>query len=1057
MHHTSIESSPPKPRIRRWYLLPLALCLVSLPARGQVVPDATLPENSRVLQEGNNFTIQGGTERGSNLFHSFEGFSLPTGTEARFDNAPMVENIFSRVTGGSISEIDGTIRANGAANLFLLNPNGILFGPNARLEIGGSFFATTAESLLFADGTEFGTVNPEASPLLTVNVPIGLQFGAAPGAIEVEGPGHNLTTQGEMTGFAIDRGPREDLGLRVDPGRTLTLVGGDLTLTGGNLTAEEGAIELGSVGGNSRVGLNLTDTDLALAYEGVGDFQDIELSDRASVDASGPASVDDSDNGGGEIRVRGRNVRLLGDSVILSLTESLNPGRSLSVNATELVELIATGNRLIPTSLLTETRGTGSAGNLSIAANQLILQNGAQASSSTLSPGRGGNLSVNVSETVELIGTTMEGRGSSILATTDGFARGGNINISADRLVLEEEARVGTDAFPLGNDGKGAGHLNIDVRQAIVRDGGQISTATFGTGSGGDLRIRASESVEVTGTSPRAISLISTQVFAPPSPIPGQPSPPLTTGQGGDLTIETGRLVVGGGAGISTATTSVGTGGTLKLDASESIEIRGAGTVFQLDPSNNPIPLVVFSSLNALTESLGNAGDVIVNTDRLTILDGGQISTATRGPGDGGNLNVTANESINLSGVFTDSDRSSPSFLTARTIGLGDAGNLTITTDRLSVRDGAEVNVSTALSPASPPDVTREDLGAAGSLFVAANESIDVSGFGSLLTARTSGSGDAGNVTINTDRLSVRDGAQIKVSAEPPEIVPPDVTREDLGAAGSLFVNAEDIRLDTGGSLNATTTSGSEGNITLNTRDLRLRRSSGITTTATGNAIGGNITIDTDTLTALENSDISADAENNVGGRVEITADGVFLEGISGTNVNRQASLEASDITATSALGAEFDGIVEFNTPDIDPSAGLIEEPTIPPPPIRASTCSGDFEDAFVITGRGGLPPSPGQPLTSSRTWEDTSLTEVPETPGNNQSNTPNNPGAIVSPESETRASKENEPRELIEAQGWYRNEAGQVVLTAHSSRVTPSAPGFLPFSCHPFEPSGES
>ena len=878
MHDTSIEHSQPQPRIRIWNLLPLTLCLISLPARGQILPDATLPENSRVLQEGNNFTIQGGTERGSNLFHSFEGFSLPTGTEAQFDNALTVENIFSRVTGGSISEIDGTIGANGVANLFLLNPNGILFGPNARLDIGGSFFATTAESLLFTDGTEFRTVNPEASPLLTVNVPIGLQFGAVPGAIVVEGPGHNLTTQGEMTGFAIDRGPRSslgpwvDIGLRVNPGRTLALIGGNITLIRGNLTAEKGEIELGSVGSNSRVGLNFTDTALALTYEGVRDFQDIELLDQASVDASG--------TGGGEIRVRGRNVRVLGDSVILSLTEGPNPGRSLSVNATESVELIATGrlDREIPTSLLTETRGPGSAGNLSISANRLILQNGAQASSSSLSSGRGGNLSVNVAESVELTGTTMQGVSSSLFAATIGFARGGNINIRADRLVVENEARVGTDTLPFGNTGSGAGNLTVDVRQAIVRGGGQISTVTFGSGRAGDLLIHASEFVEVTGISSQSTSIISTKVSNPPPPMPGERSFPPATGQGGDLTIETNRLVVGEGAEISTGTDSNGVGGVLRVNASDSLEVSGAVILDRLDPKNNPI--LSRSSLNAVTEGQGNAGDVFVNTDRLTILDGGQISTSTRGLGRGGNLNVTANESIEVSGISTSGDRSSPSLLTARTIGPGDAGNLTVTTDLLSVRDGAQVNVS---------------------------------------------------------------GLSEDNSHDAPTIV---------GAAGSLFVNADDIRLDTEGSLNAATTSGSEGNITLNTRDLRLRRNSSITTTATENAIGGNILINTDTLVALENSNISADAGNNAGGRVEITADGVFLEGISGTNVNREASDEASDITATSALGAEFDGIVEFNTPDIDPSAGLIGEPTIPPPPIRASTCSGDFDDAFVITGR---------------------------------------------------------------------------------------------------------
>ena len=129
----------------------LLLLLPTLPVQAQINPDNTLPTSSQINPQNNIIYIEQGTVKGTNLFHSFAQFSVPDGMTAYFNNNSNIQNIFSRVTGGEISQINGTIQANGNANLFLMNPQGIIFGKNASLNIGGSFLATTANSMKFAD------------------------------------------------------------------------------------------------------------------------------------------------------------------------------------------------------------------------------------------------------------------------------------------------------------------------------------------------------------------------------------------------------------------------------------------------------------------------------------------------------------------------------------------------------------------------------------------------------------------------------------------------------------------------------------------------------------------------------------------------------------------------------------------------------------------------------------------------------------------------------------------------------------------------------------------
>ncbi len=367
----------------------------------QITPDRTLPNNSNVTINGSVFNITGGTQAGRNLFHSFQQFSVPTGSTASFNNGLDIQNIFSRVTGGTISNIEGIIKASGSANLFFINPSGIVFGHNASLNVGGSFVATTANAIQFGNQGTFSASVPNNPALLTIN-PTALfynQIAAAP--IQ-----NNSTAPAGSTPAGFNAS-----GLRVGDGKSLLLVGGNVNMDGGQLNAYGGRVELGGLISTGNVGLNVDGDKLSLNFPDSSTRADISLTDGASVRVNS--------SGGGSIAVNARNLNITGASTLSASTFGQGDAGNVEINARSI---------LLGKGLITATTNSGNGGNINLTAqNSLLLRNGSLISANAgtaQADGNGGNIIV----TTPVI-LAVPNENSDITANAYS-GRGGNININ---------------------------------------------------------------------------------------------------------------------------------------------------------------------------------------------------------------------------------------------------------------------------------------------------------------------------------------------------------------------------------------------------------------------------------------------------------------------------------------------------------------------------------------------------------------------------------------------------------------------------------------------------
>ncbi|MEM9089697.1 MAG: filamentous hemagglutinin N-terminal domain-containing protein [Cyanobacteria bacterium P01_F01_bin.53] len=636
-----------------------SLLLGSLPcAIAQITSDRSLPTTVS-SPDSLNFTIGSGTQSGTNLYHSFSQFSVPTDGSAFFSNALDVETIFARVTGGDISNIDGLIQANGTADLFLVNPSGVVFGPSAQLHLGGAFIGTTAESIHFADGSEFGVADTNTLPQLTVSTPIGLQMGTTSKDIQVNNIGHSLNAVSRAP-IVMGATPR---GLQVNANNTLIIVGRAVSLDGGILSvAGDGRTHLGAVSAPILVELIAPTSDRQswhLDYSGVSQLGNITLSGQSLINAGNTGSIE----------IQGHNISIQDGSVIFQENTTSQAAGHLSLRAINTLDIQGESLNGLRSGVISDNRNDGQGGDILLSASQIIgSNNGMGLRSFTFGAGRGGDITIDAT-TLDMIG-------------------------GANNLALVELITMGA-----GNSGT----LTVDTTTLHMQGAALVNNVSGGTGNAGSIIIDASESVVMEFNNFGSAAVITSSALS-------------ANGNAGNTTITTPTLALQDGSLISSSTFGAGNAGTITINASDKITISGEGyfagtntveaTRIQTAGDLLPRPARAFRRLpDTIT---GSSGDIVLNTGAL-FLDGGQVSVSHDSVGDGGILEVNARQvTLKDEGSLLASTQSgnggniqlnvdellfmrSEALVNAESLGTGNGGNITIDTPVIFGLDDSDI------------------------------------------------------------------------------------------------------------------------------------------------------------------------------------------------------------------------------------------------------------------------------------------------------------------------------------------------------------------------------
>jgi len=909
-----------------------------------------------------------GQQVGNNLFHSFQTFNLQSNQVATFTGNAGIKNIISRVTGGQPSNIDGLIRATiPNADMYFINPYGILFGANAKLDVQGDFHASTADYLRLGDGGRFDPRLPHHSVLTVAPVEAFGFLTNTVAPISVSGRGELSKTEWE----------NNSAGLKVMEGKTLSLIGGDLEIKQGTifkttvtdgygewidvirsplLQAAHGRINLVSVASPGEIMID----NLELARSGIQQLGNISLTEHAFVEVSGV--------GGGNVLILGNNV-LIDKSYIWGKTLGAEDGGKIEILADNNVELLQGGQ------LVGNTEGTGRGSHLRVTAKNLIRASGYQDVRYSNLSGFFARSGIWITLMGDEIGKSgliqLEAKdilfenGAVTSASTNTGGDGGDIFIKAqDSLRLEgfdtdvdisNETYRGywltsslvTATYSLSPHAGNAGNIHVEAGRLMMNNpGAVISTTTEGQGRGGNISIQAN-SISLNNDHPSITG-------------PYIGSDTFSSGDAGKIAISAQEILLKDRSRISGQAHHEGDAGQIAISAQD-ISLLNHGIIVT-DTSSTQLDAGKAGDIKLNTEHLtlrqdsrlssrginGNAGTIQVETDTLYLAEESGISSMSLGIGRCGKITIDAKQEAKFdrSAVFTNTESEQSD--------AGDAGDISLTTDNLLMQNGSQLSSMTFNSGqggkvvvhanhvlfdgyaqsddsiyATGLDTSTESLGNAGQIQLTAN-TLTIKG-GAAINSSTRNGGHAGQITVDIAKsIDIYGDIDASLTEQQANNLGPGITSISIGTnagnAGKLLIRTPVLNLTQRARISTSAQQAQAGTIEIQTDQLHLAEESRISSTAFGIGDGGIITIDAKQEAKFDRSAIFTNTESeqaNAGdaGAITLTTDNLLM----------QNGSQLSSVTFNSGQGGKvtvhanhvlLDGYVQLDD-DLIFSAGL--------------------------------------------------------------------------------------------------------------------------------------